>query len=176
MTSNDPRRHQEVNGHQQLPGHLPKAADRAFSAAAEALAETVGNAFQSMPAMMAQAVQLALLQTPVRTPQHVKCRTCVQTRIGWLQGNTEALQLAQEAQTAEQADWAPDDPRRASKGLLAYLDPELAATCPPVQDMAIMVQGTGYCGDHDPGDVAGPDLLVSHQPLSPSLIAAARGR
>jgi hypothetical protein len=132
------------------------------------LAQRIGEA-------VAQAMAMVLQQVPVTVNAPFRCITCMTGRIGWMTANAAALKLAEEQMTVMQAAMDDGNPAKGQLNPLSFLPPG-TPPIPPVQDGAVMMQGSVFCLEHIPGaQQAGkkPFLIVSGA-LNPQMLAEAR--
>lgn len=108
-----------------------------------------------LPGMVANAVASALQQAPARSGW--MCVQCLLARGQWEVDHMGELRAAH-AMAVDAAGIAATDPGAAGLDLTQFLRPELlpggAEQAPPQFDATVMVNGTGFCPAHTPGNPA----------------------
>jgi hypothetical protein len=131
------------------------------------LAQRIGQA-------VAQAMAVVLQQVPVTVNAPFRCTTCMNGRIGWMTANAVALKLAEERMNVMQAAMEDGNPATRQLNPLSFLPPG-TPPLPPVQDGAVMVQGSVFCLEHIPGADQGgkKPFLIASGVLNPRMLAEA---
>jgi hypothetical protein len=150
------------------PDEIPPA----FRSNGHSPSAMLAGLIEQLPQMLASALGSVLSQIPLRTAAQFRCVTCVRARFAWVEANGETLKAAEARMDAARAQMDDSHPMRDQLNPLMFL-PEGTPPIPPVQGGSVMVQGTVYCAEHDPGiDRAGrPSLLVVEGALSHAALA-----